>query len=99
MDLLQALLKKNKEERITWREFFSHPFIVHDTAGAALTTFCRTPISQAIPIAHGGHRLALEAPPPPPSEYVLLCPSTDNSNHHSPPPLFMCDRTFTGSAA
>ncbi len=61
MDLLQALLKKNKEERITWREFFSHPFIVHDTA--ALTAF-KTSSSRAIPISHsgshGGHRFARE---------------------------------------
>jgi hypothetical protein len=65
MNLLQSLLKKNKEERITWREFFSHPFIVNDTAATALTTF-KTSTSRAIPISnsgsHSGHRFAQECP-------------------------------------
>jgi hypothetical protein len=57
MDLLQSLLKKNKEERITWREFFSHPFIARNATMTALTTFKTS--TPAIPISHGGYRFEM----------------------------------------
>lgn len=100
MDLLQALLKKNQEERITWREFFNHPFIVHDTAAlTALTTFHRAPISQAIPIAHGGHRkrsVTMQSTPTNSSTEMLVLPSPPN---YGSPGSFMHIPTIAGGSS
>jgi serine/threonine-protein kinase ULK/ATG1 len=91
MDLLQSLLKKNKEERITWREFFSHPFIVHDTSGA-LTTF-KASTSQAIPISHSGSRrkrsVTMGSAPTNSSTEMLLLPSPPAFGSPSSPGSFM----------
>lgn len=85
MDLLQSLLKKNKEERITWREFFSHPFIARNATATALTTFKTS--TPAIPISHGGYRkraVTVGNTPTNSSTDMLLLPSPPAFGSSSP---------------
>lgn len=85
--LLQSLLKKNQGERISWEDFFAHPFVtrkcIAQQSPLALSSSDPTPVSSPLPIPlHKKHAPATDLTQPPTPNFspsMSISPSSSSS--------------------